>query len=178
MHDSVMDFVWEAAALRGTLAAKRVLDVGSLNVNGSTRPVWPDAEYIGIDGRPGDGVDIVAMSWEMPFPDAHFDVVVCTEMLEHDADPILTFTEVQRVLKPSGTFILTCRGPGFGYHEEPHDYWRFTPKQIRQWLKVFLFTDIHSTEDPGAPGVLAVATRNANSTVGPIADVPALTPVQ
>jgi hypothetical protein len=57
---------------------KRLLDVGSLDINGSLRDVCPsDVEYFGVDLEAGKGVDLVlADPYTYPFPDRHFDMVV------------------------------------------------------------------------------------------------------
>lgn len=56
----------------------------------------------------GDAVEIVTGSGaEMPFPDGHFDSVVCFTMLHHVPSKALQdrlFTEACRVLRPGGTF--------------------------------------------------------------------------
>jgi ubiquinone/menaquinone biosynthesis C-methylase UbiE len=47
---------------------------------------------------------------EEPFPceDERFDFVICSEVLEHmDVDPMYMLAEINRVLKPGGTLILT-----------------------------------------------------------------------
>ena len=47
---------------------------------------------------------------EEPFPceDERFDFVICSEVLEHmDVDPMSMLAEINRVLKPGGTLILT-----------------------------------------------------------------------
>ncbi|MEJ2061217.1 MAG: class I SAM-dependent methyltransferase [Gammaproteobacteria bacterium] len=51
----------------------------------------------------------VGFSQAIPFPDATFDVVVMSEVLEHLSDEVLesTLREVGRVLKPGGRFIGT-----------------------------------------------------------------------
>ena len=40
-------------------------------------------EYVGLDWRPGPGVDVVSLVHEYK-PGRHFDTVISTEMLEHD----------------------------------------------------------------------------------------------
>ena len=44
----------------------------------------------------------------MPFPAAHFDVVIVNEVLEHIPDQDAALREIHRVLKPGGKFILFC----------------------------------------------------------------------
>ena len=43
-----------------------------------------------------------------PYPDAHFDTVLCCELIEHlKDDPMHLLAEVNRILKPGGHFLLT-----------------------------------------------------------------------
>lgn len=43
----------------------------------------------------------------LPFPDASFDAVLCTEVIEHTADPRTAVSELCRVLAPGGDLVLT-----------------------------------------------------------------------
>jgi len=79
----------------------------------------------GIDIRPGPGVDIVASVYELPFVDNSFDTVLCISVLEHLTEPSRAVVEMQRVLKPGGTIIISVPFL-FPIHESPNDYWRFT----------------------------------------------------
>lgn len=55
-----------------------------------------------------DGIKLVqALSEVIPFEDGYFDVVFCTNVLDHVEDPDKTVAEVLRVLKPGGFFVLT-----------------------------------------------------------------------
>jgi SAM-dependent methyltransferase len=55
-----------------------------------------------------------------------FDLLVCTEVLEHVADWPTAFRNLARLMKPGGRLLITC--PHFyPLHEEPYDYWRPTP---------------------------------------------------
>lgn len=78
-------------------------------------------------------VDLLADAARLPFPDATFDTVLCTELLEHVLDPVRCVLEVRRVLRPGGTLILTT--PFFYWvHEAPHDYYRYTPYALRSMV--------------------------------------------
>ena len=48
---------------------------------------------------------IINLNETLPFPDNSFDVVVMAEVLEHLPYPLITLSEIKRVLKPSGEFI-------------------------------------------------------------------------
>jgi SAM-dependent methyltransferase len=45
-------------------------------------------------------------AFALPFADASFDAVICSEVLEHVPDDLAIFQELTRVLRPGGTLIL------------------------------------------------------------------------
>lgn len=114
-----------------TLEAKsRVLDIGSLDVNGSLRDIFTAHEYVGCDMQAGDNVDIVQTDpYRLPFDDASFDVVVAANMLEHCAKPWIMALEMDRVLKPGGKLALTIPWK-IHYHPYPVDCYRYTPDAL------------------------------------------------
>lgn len=99
---------------------KKVLEVGSLDINGSIRYLFKDCEYVGIDLGPGKGVDLV-----VPIHEHHdqYDVVVSTEMLEHDIHWKKSLRSMHDNLKSGGLFMLTCAGP----RRQEHGTTRTTP---------------------------------------------------
>lgn len=161
MHQSVLDWVRGRVDSFG-IADAAVIEVGSYDVNGSVRSFFR-GEYVGVDMRPGPGVDRVAPASALPFEDGSFDVVVSTEMLEHDRTFWLSLPEMARVLRPEGLLILTARATGFPAHDFPCDYWRFSPDGF---LALFELADLDPVEvvpdpDPLSPGVFGVARKKA-----------------
>src|SRR5574338_625609 len=61
---------------------KRVLDVGSLDVNGNNRFLYTNSEHIGIDVGPGKNVDVVCVAHEYNEPDGSFSAIISTECFE------------------------------------------------------------------------------------------------
>ena len=104
-----------------------VLDVGSLDVNGTLRPfVPPGMDYCGVDMAAGPNVSLVLDDpYRLPFG-AEFDLVISTSCLEHDEFFWLTFAEMARVAKPGG-FIYMSAPTGGVVHRHPVDCWRFYP---------------------------------------------------
>jgi glycosyltransferase involved in cell wall biosynthesis/SAM-dependent methyltransferase len=49
-----------------------------------------------------------AESDPFPYPNEHFSTILCCELLEHlPTDPMFMMSEVNRILKPGGSFVLT-----------------------------------------------------------------------
>lgn len=49
----------------------------------------------------------------LPFNDSTFDVVICSEVMEHVFEPERIITEARRVLKRNGVLVLTVPNAGF-----------------------------------------------------------------
>jgi SAM-dependent methyltransferase len=67
----------------------------------------------------------------LPFPDGSFDTVLSVQVLEHTPDPAALLAEMARVLAPDGLLLLSAPF-SFRLHEEPHDYFRFSPHGLRE----------------------------------------------
>jgi len=129
MHQAVDEWVFPAFHnWRDGRTHLRVLEIGSLDINGSIRPIFkPFAEkYIGIDVQEGPGVDIVASATEYMSP-GYFDVVVCCEVFEHTNDWKKIIQQSYINLRPGGIFIATMAGEG----RPPHSALDENP--IREW---------------------------------------------
>jgi len=68
---------------------------------------------------------------EIPVEDSRFDVVVCTQVLEHVPEPAAVLLELRRVLKDGGTLYLTAP-LYYPEHEVPYDFFRYTQFGFRK----------------------------------------------
>jgi hypothetical protein len=92
----------------------QVLDVGSLNINGSARDFFDLSNYTGIDVGPGPGVDLVISGHEADFPNEHFDVVLSAECFEHNEFWAQTFLNMHRM--SSDLVLVSCATTGRPEH--------------------------------------------------------------
>lgn len=98
---------------------RTVLEIGSLDVNGSVREFFEDCRYTGIDVGPGKGVDVVAAGQSFAGPTHGYDVVISCEAMEHDPYWRETLHNAVRMLKPDGLMLLTCATYGRRQHGTP-----------------------------------------------------------
>ena len=95
---------------------RRVLDAGSLHVNGDNRYLFTNCQYIGIDVGKGKNVDIVSKIHEYDADDGSFDVIISTECFEHDMYYESSLKNIVRMLKSGGLFLFTCATTGRPEH--------------------------------------------------------------
>lgn len=116
-HDAQREFCRQVKArfpefFRGT----RVLEVGSLDVNGSVRGEFEGCEYVGLDCRSGPGVDVVSLAHEYGAAPGSFDVVCALETFEHDPHAPRTLAHMLRLLRSGGLLFMTCASEGRSEH--------------------------------------------------------------
>lgn len=92
-----------------------VVEIGSLDINGTVRHLFPYADWHGIDVVAGPGVDEVAdgATWQ---PAGLVDLVVCCEVLEHTSSWREIVANAARMVRSGGRVILTAAGPGRAPH--------------------------------------------------------------
>ena len=162
MHSSVMEFFMLNANLE-EFKGKRVLEVGSRDVNGSVRPFTESKlkplYYLGVDIIPGPRVDLVIKAEDLLklFLPGTFDVVICLETLEHIEDWNKALANMKALLVKGGVIFLTTRSEPFAKHDWPGDYWRFTLEDLSKAFSDFEILVLK--KDPLFPGVFLKARK-------------------
>jgi SAM-dependent methyltransferase len=115
----------------------RVVDVGSLDINGSYRAlIEPRWRYLGMDLTEGKNVDLVMRSeFDPGLPENFVDAVLCGQCLEHCRDPFRLMAELVKLAKPGAPILVVAPCEGWGEHRWPYDCWRFMPDGMRVLLE-------------------------------------------
>lgn len=79
-------------------------------------------------------------------PNGEFDIIVCTEVLEHTLDPFKAVAELYRMLPTEGILLLSTPFD-FRIHGPLPDCWRFTEHGLRALLKDFFYVEITPLEN-------------------------------
>lgn len=124
-RDFVDDFL--AIQVQEIAAGSLVLDLGGVKIHKrgafdlTTYPLRSVTANLSL----AKGADVQADAAILPFQSFCFDVVLCSELLEHVLNPVQVLSETYRVLTPGGTLLITAP---FLYrlHADPHDYGRYT----------------------------------------------------
>lgn len=97
-------------------------------------------KYIGMDvaesGNPAGRkrCDLLYDGVTFPIGNESVDGVICTQVLEHAKDPGGMIAEIRRVLRPSGSLILSAPF-SWQEHEKPYDFTRFSSYGLINMLK-------------------------------------------
>lgn len=149
--------------LAAELHSARILEIGS-----GRRDIGEDAysfrqlfdasnEFVQSDVEPAHGhlvVDVTSMDY-----DAEWDLILCVSVLEHVPHFQEAARRIHRALRPGGRAVIVAP-MCFPYHDEPHDYWRFTVHGVRDMLRDFASVDVRSRGLRSLPfTTLAVARR-------------------
>ena len=131
----------------------RALITGSRLYEGSyDRRGWYKDPYC-VDMLPGDGVDLVH-DLEEPLDQGKFNHVDCCSVLEHVRRPWLFAENIQNVLEPSGTILVSVPFV-WRMHAYPSDYWRMTPEAMPalfpeiEWKQRQIFAHGKPCKKPG-----------------------------
>ena len=132
------------------LAHGRLLDIGCGNKPYEKIFSSRVSEYVGCDAIQSseNRVDVLCEATAIPLPDASFDTILCTQVIEHVADHRGLLQEAFRLLRNDGVLILS--GPMYWpLHEEPYDFFRFTEHGFRYLLENVGFEVNHIQSNGG-----------------------------
>jgi hypothetical protein len=108
---------------------RRVVEIGSRNINGTVRDLFHKCRYTGVDLEEGEGVDVVEdyanYERESFLTGVTCDVVISCEALEHDQYWRLTLKRMYEALRVGGLMVVTAAGTGREEHgthaQKPED---------------------------------------------------------
>lgn len=98
------------------------------------------SEYIGLDyngeghSHANENVDVFYDGNTIPFPDACFDSVFSSEVVEHIFNLEAIIPEIKRVMKEGAVLFITCPFV-WNEHEVPLDYARYTQFALKHLLE-------------------------------------------
>jgi SAM-dependent methyltransferase len=124
MHPEARDFTLFVKQIMTTyFIGKKVLDVGSGDINGNNRFLFQSCDYDGNDVIEAKNVTIVSKTKDLPFMDNTFDTIISTECFEHDPEYKASFLKIYDMLKPDGLFCFSCAST----HRPEHGTRRTSP---------------------------------------------------
>lgn len=146
IRDSVRYHI-QCAALHDSFRLK-VLDIAP-QVHEGAKEFFFNSMVNTLDIEPGaDYQADICRNNSVLIPDDSFHIVVCTEVLEHVANPFAAAVEINRILKPGGRAFITTPF-NFRIHGPLPDNWRFTIHGLRQ---LFSHMEILSIEEVATEG--------------------------
>lgn len=140
---------------------KRIIEVGSYDVNGSMRPIiqlLDPSEYIGVDIVEGPGVDVICQGENLVerFGLNSFDFIICTCVLEHTKEWKIVVSQLKKICKQGGIILIIVPSL-WPFHEFPGDYWRYSKEDINN---IFSDCEILSLfEDSTTPSLVYAKIR-------------------
>jgi SAM-dependent methyltransferase len=151
MHHEVIDFLSKTKErFPEYFNNKKILELGSLNINGTPRIFFENCEYVGVDRISGRDVDVVCNAHEFKSK-TKFDVIISTEMLEHDKYADLTIKNAWKLLKKGGVMIITTaninRPIHFDWVGEDNHYENISRDRVVSWAKKIKVKNKYIEED-------------------------------
>jgi SAM-dependent methyltransferase len=156
----------QLADLTTELRSARILEIGSgrqdmgENAYSFRRLFHESNDFVqsDIDASYGhEVVDVTTMEY-----DSEWDLILCVSVVEHIPDFMAAVQRIHRALTPGGRAVIVAP-MCFPYHDEPHDYWRFTVHGVRYMLTDFTSVDVRSRGPARLPfTTLAIARKGSD----------------
>lgn len=104
-----------------------IIEIGSMDVNGSYRDISSFKNYTGVDIRHGKGVDMIVKPYRISesFKEK-FDIVICGNVIEHVLDLVMFFSDITKLLKDGGKCCIITPTQ-IDIHRHPIDCFRILP---------------------------------------------------
>jgi len=156
--------VWVSEKARSVPSGSDVLDAGA--GTGIYRDLFSHCNYKTQDfcqepsteGR-YTKMDYICDITDIPVPDKSFDVIICTEVLEHVPEPIKVVEEFSRILRSNGRLFITAP-LGCGLHQKPYVYYGgYTPFWYEKFLPMYGFENLKITPNRGFFGYYSQESR-------------------
>lgn len=125
----------------------KVLEVGSLNINGTVRDFFTNCDYTGIDVGEGPGVDIISSGHTFEAPNDTYDVSISCECFEHNPHWVETFINMHRMAKNNGFVIMSCATDGRPEHGTTRTSPRDSPLTISAGWEYYKNLSVKDFED-------------------------------
>lgn len=108
-HARIVTEMLDGVKLKDGKYSDKILDLGC--GNGFVSQLYPSFDVIGVDISDGMLANnphkwVKGSAENIPFPNDHFDWVICRSLLHHLDDPRIGIKEIYRVLKPGGRLSI------------------------------------------------------------------------
>jgi SAM-dependent methyltransferase len=95
---------------------KKVIEIGSLDINGTVRTFFTNCEYVGVDVGEGPNVDLVCPGQEVDHTENTYDVSCSVNCFEHNPYWIETFRNMHRMTRVDGLIFVSVPTTGCPEH--------------------------------------------------------------
>lgn len=108
----------------------KMLEIGSLNINGTMRTHFKDCTYVGVDVDKGKDVDLVCEGQLVDHPDNTYDTSGSCNCFEHNPHWVETFRNMHRMTRKNGLVFIAVPTTGYGEHGTSRSYPNDSPLTI------------------------------------------------
>jgi len=115
--------------------SSKVLEIGSLDVNGTIRQFFENCDYTGVDLGAGAMVDVIGEGQKLNYADNSFDTTASCECFEHNPYWKETFENMYRMTKKDGLLFFTCATTGRPEHGTKNNFPDAAPLLIWDYYK-------------------------------------------